>query len=99
MRNHKKIAGAIFDFAAFLTILEYPYTISRNHDSSRMVDLIREWSVSRGLNIETPFISAWHLDDAELRKLYPSLQEAYEKMEEAEEEYELVKKLVQDHEE
>jgi hypothetical protein len=55
---HAVVAGAIFDFAAWLTMRETPITIGSGNDAAPVVALIEEWAHSRGVDIDSQSV-AW----------------------------------------
>ena len=52
------IAGALFDFAGFLTTLpkERAVTLSGVHLATPVVDLLTEWAETRGLNLDEAYM-------------------------------------------
>ena len=56
--EHNDIAGAIFDFAAFLTTRPYTITFGAPHDAAPMIPLIQEWAGLRELDTGAPNL-AW----------------------------------------
>ena len=54
------VAGAVFDFAAYLTLLKEPYCVGQSKNSDRMVDEIRIWARSRGLVIKGADVMGWN---------------------------------------
>jgi len=55
----KSIAGALFDFAAYLTGRDEEITLSAHHDASQAVKAIEEFANLRGLDIEDANASGW----------------------------------------
>ena len=55
------IAGALFDFAGFLTTLpkERAVTLSGAHLATPVVDLLTEWAETRGLNLDEANVKGW----------------------------------------
>ena len=53
------VAGAIFDFAAFLTGRDEEIKFGGDNDCSIMVDEIRKWAELRGLMIDDPHTMTW----------------------------------------
>lgn len=58
---HEIIAGALFDFAGFLTSLpkERAVTFSGSHNASPAVTLLTEWAKKRGLQLDEAQVSGW----------------------------------------
>lgn len=54
MMNHNDIAGAVFDFGAFLTGRPYTITLGASHDTAPIIPLIREWAELRKLDTGAP---------------------------------------------
>lgn len=59
------IAGAIFDFAGFLTCLQEPFVCGSKHEAARMVQLIEEWAAKRDLPLDNALVQDWqaHKDE------------------------------------
>ena len=55
-----QIAGALFDFAGFLTSTEKGHTFGAKHDAAPMVGLLREWAATRGLSLDEANVMDWH---------------------------------------
>jgi hypothetical protein len=53
------IAGALFDFAGYLTTLAESYTVGEKHDASRMVEELRIWARTRKLSLEPADVMHW----------------------------------------
>lgn len=54
------VAGAIFDFAGFLTTLQEPITLGHREETcARTVKLIEEWAASRGLKLDNADVGGW----------------------------------------
>ncbi len=53
------VAGALFDFAGFLTTRDEPITASARHDATPWVDAIREFASMRGLDISDADVTGW----------------------------------------
>lgn len=53
------VAGALFDFAGFLTSMEKPATFSGRHDAAVAVELLSEWAAKRGLNLDEARVKDW----------------------------------------
>ena len=60
MSEDKTIAGAIYDFAGFLTTLEDFISIGSTENASIMIELISEWAEKRNLNIDDADVSGWN---------------------------------------
>lgn len=52
-------AGAVYDFAGFLTTRNRTIEVGSAANASDMVDLIKEWANLRGLDMATADINAW----------------------------------------
>lgn len=59
--SHDVVAGAIFDFAGFLTSHKDKIEAGTNANAGPMVERIREWSGKRGLSIENPDVFGWQM--------------------------------------
>ncbi len=59
MKTDNIVAGVLFDFGGFLTTRPTPVTLSGHHDCSPMVDLIKEFALLRGVDINNPCIFDW----------------------------------------
>lgn len=59
MLNDKNIAGAIFDFAGYLTTREKVIEVGESANPLPMAYLIKEWAALRGLAIEVADIWNW----------------------------------------
>ena len=64
----ERIAGALFDFAGFLTSTEEGHTFGAKHDAAPMVDLLREWAAARGLSLDEANVMGWNRADPPERK-------------------------------
>ena len=53
------IAGAIFDFAGFLTTREGVIEVGANANASPVADLIQEWAELRGLSLADASVLSW----------------------------------------
>ena len=58
--QHNDIAGAIFDFAGFLTAHKEVIAVGATASASPMVWRIQEWAEARGLSLEAPNVMAWN---------------------------------------
>lgn len=59
--ERRDIAGAIFDFAAWLTTRDMSLTVGRSHAcAGELTDLVAEWARQRGLSIENARVAHWH---------------------------------------
>ena len=62
------IAGAIFDFAGWVT--SQPKPMSSKHNAAPMVELIQDWAAARGLSLDDPAVQDWpKLRDAFMDKM------------------------------
>ena len=52
----KIVAGAIFDFAAFLTGRDTEIKFGGHNDCSIMVDEIKKWATMRNLNLDCGYV-------------------------------------------
>lgn len=59
--SHEIIAGAIFDFAGYLTSLKQGYKVGAKHDAAPMVKLIEAWAEQRGLDLSNADVQTWAL--------------------------------------
>jgi hypothetical protein len=55
------IAGALFDFAGFLTTRDKPVEFGASCDASPAVELLQQFAKKRGLSLESPDIQQWSL--------------------------------------
>jgi len=56
------IAGALYDFAAHLSLLKTPITIGNNHDASPICEILGKFMEQRGLDsTKEPMVKDWHL--------------------------------------
>lgn len=55
------IAGAIYDFAAFLTTRRQTIEVGSTANASPMVELIKEWAELRDLSLEDADVEGWNL--------------------------------------
>ena len=53
------VAGAIFDFVAWLSLRTTPIAIGRGIDCAPLPELIKEWATERGLDIEHTDVQHW----------------------------------------
>lgn len=56
---HNIVAGAIFDFAGYLTTRDDVLPFGASADASPMVERIIAWAKVRGLSIEAPEVAKW----------------------------------------
>jgi len=54
-----QLAGALFDFAGYLTTLDRSVTLGAAHDASVMVELLRSWASERGLELDEADVRGW----------------------------------------
>jgi len=54
-----RIAGALFDFAAYLTTRPVALTVSHTHDAYPIVEALAEWAATRNLNLEVADVQNW----------------------------------------
>ena len=59
--TEEAIAGAVFDFAGFLTTRESATLFGASADASPMVALLSEWASTRNLNLNNADVERWHL--------------------------------------
>ena len=52
-------SGAIYDFAGFLTTRDRTIEVGSAANASHIIELIKEWSTLRGLDMSTADIDAW----------------------------------------
>lgn len=58
--ERRDIAGAVFDFTAWLTTRDMSLTVGRSHAcAGELADLVAEWAQERGLSIEDARILHW----------------------------------------
>ncbi len=62
--KHNDIAGAIFDFAGFLTTRPISTTFGACHDVATMPALIQEWAALRKLGTGAPNTEDWNKEEA-----------------------------------
>lgn len=55
------IAGAVYDFAGFLTTQLQTIEIGSTANASPIADLIKEWAELRDLNLEDANVEGWNL--------------------------------------
>ncbi|MFA5376619.1 MAG: hypothetical protein WC455_12805 [Dehalococcoidia bacterium] len=55
----KLIAGAIFDFVAFLTTRDEQITLSAHHNASPAVKAIEEFAATRSLSLDEADVQEW----------------------------------------
>lgn len=53
------VAGALFDFAGYLTTLPKPISIGSSELASPMVELLTAWAALRGLSLDDADVSTW----------------------------------------
>lgn len=53
------VAGAIFDFAGFLTTLPGTVSFGSSHNTAPMVGLIQEWAASREVSLKSATVMTW----------------------------------------
>lgn len=57
--THDIIAGAIYDFMAWLSTRDEPITIGSNNDCAPLPPLIEEWAATRGLDTSHADVMKW----------------------------------------
>lgn len=63
------IAGALFDFAGYLTTLDKSVTVGASEPSSPMVHLLEGWAEKRGLNLSDANVQDWNKRTAPAAKI------------------------------
>lgn len=53
------IAGAIFDFAGFLTTQKQAFMVGGTSTPLIIVELIKQWAELRGLSLQDPDVLQW----------------------------------------
>lgn len=53
------IAGAIYDFAGFLTTLDPTIQVGATEHPEPVINAIITWAAMRGLSIDQPFVQEW----------------------------------------
>lgn len=53
------IAGAIYDFAGFLTTLDPTIQVGATEHPEPVINAIITWAATRGLSIDQPFVQDW----------------------------------------
>lgn len=66
--SHDVVAGAIFDFAGFLTGHKVMIEVGSCSNASPMVERITEWAGIRGLSLEAPDVLGWQMHTPQPRK-------------------------------
>ena len=66
--SHDVVAGAIFDFAGFLTSHKEMIEVGSCANASPMVERIKEWSGNRGLSLVNPDVFGWQMRAAQPSK-------------------------------
>lgn len=56
----KVVAGAIFDFAGYLTTIENGFPIGSSYDSSPIVGEIEKWAIKRNLDLDDAEVENWN---------------------------------------
>lgn len=56
----KLIAGAIFDFAGYLTTRDNDIPVGSHSDAAPMVKLIQDWAKIRNLNTTEAAVLSWN---------------------------------------
>lgn len=56
---HLVIAGAIFDFAGFLTTRDKVIEVGSTAEAAPIADLVEEWASARGLSLEDAAVLSW----------------------------------------
>lgn len=69
------IAGALFDFAGYLTTLEVPMTVGSAHNANTILDHLTAWSKERGLNLEDANVEKWNKTGSKPEERNPSKSE------------------------
>lgn len=59
--NDDMVAGALFDFAAWLTTREATLIVGASHESSAIVPVVQDFLKARGLEKAKPFVSGWEI--------------------------------------
>jgi len=57
--NDPRIAGALFDFAGYLTTRDSPTTFGACYDASPVVKLLTDWAKERGLSLDDAMVKGW----------------------------------------
>lgn len=57
--THGMVAGALFDFAAYLTGLPTEMTIGANASSVHVLEHLKTWAALRGLDLTDPLVKDW----------------------------------------
>ena len=53
------IAGAIYDFAGFLTTLDPTIQVGSTEHPEPVIKAIVLWAATRGLSLDQPFVQEW----------------------------------------
>lgn len=56
---HMLIAGAVYDFAGFLTTQEESLTVGARENACPVADLLRSWADKRGLRLKGASVLSW----------------------------------------
>jgi hypothetical protein len=58
--NQPAVAGALFDFAAYLTSLDPPLTVGAKHISSDILEHLQAWAKLRGFDLDPADVKDWN---------------------------------------
>lgn len=58
----RDIAGAVYDFAAYLTTRKEGFSVGSSHDASRMANEVSDWCKAR--NVDADDANVLHWDDS-----------------------------------
>jgi hypothetical protein len=91
--SREDIAGAIFDFAGYLTTLKEPVTFGASKNATPMVEHIQTWAQKRGLELTEANVESWNsekmvsitntglwVDREAMQDVVVNLQEEYQKI-------------------
>ncbi len=74
--GHNIVAGACFDFANHLTLLEDGIQAGKEFEAPPVIDALVDWAIGRGLNVDEPLSRSWRevidekgLSEQEIEKL------------------------------
>jgi hypothetical protein len=79
------IAGALFDFAGFLTTMDKPVTFSSRHEATSAVELLTAWAAKRGLSLDEARVRDWsatlrqqaaRVDEGAIRSVIDKMRDA-----------------------
>ena len=61
-KTRRIVSGALYDFCAHITSLKTPILVGDNEDPLELLDILAEWSLDRGLNLnDNPDIHKWNV--------------------------------------